>query len=165
MRANGFELYQANIPIYVGERGRIISVDLTRLPTPGSSHTTASSTTQGAQSSGQPAPPQSSSPLPWVVVGIGGAGLAVGAVFGLAAIHQHDVACPNSGTLCSRDEYDKGLTQADMSTVFFVAGGALVAGGLLWHFLTPSKPPSAESTGSVSLSVGYRSVGLQGSFE
>lgn len=74
-----------------------------------------------------------------VVAGVGVAGLAVGGVTGLMAMSANDDAkklCPNDGACASRDgvdKNDKAKTFALVSTVGFVAGGALLAGGaVLW---------------------------------
>lgn len=103
---------------------------------------------------------------PWVVVGAGGLALAVGGAFGAAALAQYSTACPQGGPGCNRQEYDKGAHWADASTVLFVAGGAAVAGGLIWHFATrPHVKNAAPSAGAIRPSVGLATIGLTGYFQ
>lgn len=77
------------------------------------------------------------------IAGVGVAGVAVGAVFGLLASSSWSSAqsdCPSS-TTCKQpqagDERSSALTKATVSTVGFVAGGVLVAGGAVLFFTAP----------------------------
>lgn len=103
-----------------------------------------------------PRPPESDSgsgtkTIGLVVAGVGVAGLAVGGVTGLMAMSANDDAkklCPNDGACGSRDGVDKNdeaKTFALVSTVGFVAGGALLAGGaVLWLTAGPSKKGNVQ---------------------
>jgi hypothetical protein len=84
------------------------------------------------------------------VLGAAGVGaLAAGAVFGVLAGNTHDDArgiCGGGLASCSpgtgsdaQARMDVAGTQADVSTIAFVAGAALVAGGLYLLFASPSK--------------------------
>lgn len=78
-------------------------------------------------------------PAAYVVGGVGVAGLILGGVTGLVAKGKNDTAndhCPNDG-VCSNDEALRANNQAKdwatVSTVGFIAGGVLLAAGVvLW---------------------------------
>ena len=104
-----------------------------------------------------------------VGVAVGGAGLVgigLGTYFGLHAINKDkkaDEKC--SETICQEpadfDNADAAKKAATASTVSFIAGGALVAGGVLLYFLAPSKSSSVSlapvvAPGYAGLSVGGR---------
>lgn len=106
-----------------------------------------------------------------VAVGVGVVGLGVGGVFGLSAIGKNrdaDRLC--DGPAC-REERALALTDqardaATVSTVCFVAGGVLVAGGLGAFLLAPSgrsnEAPSPASSARLRIApaVGPRSAEL-----
>jgi hypothetical protein len=92
-----------------------------------------------------PAGPSAPAPGPWRTVGIttalvGGAGLGLGTVFGLVASSRVDDArC--SGNVCADEAhatvYRDAQSAGTLSTVFFVVGGLLVAGGVTTWLLAP----------------------------
>jgi hypothetical protein len=94
-----------------------------------------------------------------VVGGVGVAGLVVGGVFGmLAKSSWNDVGqlCPGY-TGCHQDAFDKKSTansQATVSTVAFIAGGVLVAGGVVLYLTAP------RATVAVAPTVGLGTAGL-----
>lgn len=125
----------------------------------------------------QPQPPPAPGPEPShpgttqrvigiAVGGVGLVGIGLGTYFGLNAINKDkkaDEKC--SPTVCQEpadfDNADAAKTSATASTVSFIAGGALVAGGVLLYFLAPSEPSSVSLTpvvapGYAGLSVGGR---------
>jgi len=79
----------------------------------------------------------------YVVGGVGVAGLAVGAVTGLMAMGKSSDAknaCPNDGPCANKsavDAADSAKTLGLVSTISFVAGGALLAGGAVLIFTAP----------------------------
>lgn len=96
-----------------------------------------------------------------VMGGVGIVGVGVGAVFGAMAISQWNGAkakCTSSGTCgagsAAQSDHDAAATSATVSTVSFIAGGALFAGGATLFFW-PSSPDGA-SRGAA--------FGLRGSF-
>ena len=108
-----------------------------------------------------PAPPPSTTSA-WstqryagvVIAGVGVIGLGLGAAFGLVAIGEQSnekkdcssSACPNPGA--ARTEYDGATRDAAISTVSFIAGGALTLGGTALFFLAkPSADASASTAG------------------
>ncbi|MEO8799943.1 MAG: hypothetical protein ABI551_18750 [Polyangiaceae bacterium] len=96
-----------------------------------------------------------------IVGGVGLAGVGVGAVFGLVAsgtYHDAQTHCPTS-TTCDADGVSGGSsahTQASISTIAFIAGGALVAGGVVLYLTAPK-----HGGVSVQTSAGPGAVGLR----
>jgi serine/threonine-protein kinase len=85
-----------------------------------------------------------------VVGGVGVIGLGAGAVFGLQAKSKNDEALQpqncRTPTLCTPNGLSlttDAKNAATISTVSFVAGGALVAGGLAMFLLAPSSSGSS----------------------
>lgn len=81
-----------------------------------------------------PPPPEESapSPWPWVVAGIGGAGLVSGAVTGALALSRDNdarVADSQAQTVTLRDEAE---TLSLASTISFIAGGVILGAGVTW---------------------------------
>jgi hypothetical protein len=101
-----------------------------------------------------------------VVAGVGVVGLGVGTFFGLKAMGASDDAKPHCPLPAPCDAegralHDDARSAADISTIGFIAGGVLVAGGAALWFLAPS---ASSDRGSVR--VGLRPMGLaiDGSF-
>lgn len=99
-----------------------------------------------------PPPPESHSkrkPIGFALVGVGAAGLAVGAVFGLKAKSKFADAketCGGSIDQCDPGSLDEAQGQVDdartagnLSSLSFVLGGALVAGGVFLVVTAPKK--------------------------
>jgi hypothetical protein len=89
-----------------------------------------------------------------IVAGAAGViGIGVGSVFGLFASTSWQKAqkdCPtHSGcSATAMDERNNALSQALVSTVGFIAGGALLAGGVTLFFAAPKAPkPSSPDVG------------------
>lgn len=102
----------------------------------------------------------------YVLGGAGIVGVGVGAVFGLVANSTYHGAtdhCPTSST-CDSDGISGGHdahTQATISTVAFVAGGALLAGGVVLYLTAPKHGSLSVQTAAGQGSYGLR---LGGSF-
>jgi hypothetical protein len=100
-----------------------------------------------------PAPPAAapSSPgstqrvLGVVTAGVGLAGIAVGSVFGVIAKgHLSDAGPHCSGTECDVTgvpALSDARSAATVSTVGFIAGGALLAGGVVLYLVAPHGSP------------------------
>jgi hypothetical protein len=94
-----------------------------------------------------------------IAVGATGiAGIGLGAVFGGLAVSKQTAS--NSDGHCDASNFcdetglslrRQAITSATISTVGFVAGGALVAGGVVLFLTAPSGPPSNVSTGGSSI--------------
>jgi len=146
------------------------------------------------QIAAQPPPPPAAGPAatappaevrehtipPWIVVGLGGAGVIVGVVF-VATTPSLPSGCDKDTKTCTRlpgetkNQFDDRQATAGASqnqpTIGAVAmgiGGAFVVGGLLWHFLEPTGP--VEKTGTLKpklspqVAPGFAGMSLGGSF-
>ena len=82
-------------------------------------------------------------PLRYVGYGVAGAGvigLGVGAIFGLRAIAKKNEAnCIEN--VCDEPAMDEATSAANIATIGFVAGGALVTGGALLVLFGPGSSP------------------------
>jgi hypothetical protein len=104
-----------------------------------------------------------------VAGGLGVAGIAVGGVFGMMTISQKNQEvsdCPNAAT-CSASSYSQAssarssaLSDGTISTVGFIAGGALLVGGLALFFTAHSTPQQGGAGLLVVPSVGPGSGGM-----
>lgn len=99
-----------------------------------------------------------------VTAGVGVAGLGLGTVFAILSKQKHDQAdreCkPPDHTLCTQAGVDAGhaaTTDGTVSTIAFVAGGLLVAGGAALYFTAP--------TGSVAIAPTAGGVLVSGRFQ
>jgi hypothetical protein len=125
----------------------------------------------GAAEAASPLRPTEGGRFPWrltgfVALGVGGAGLVLGAVTGAMAISKHDElknAC-GSAPCGPAQESDRRsyYTLGTVSTIGFVAGGALAAGGGVIVLVAPrSASPSAAAIRPV-VAPGY--LGARGTF-
>ena len=101
-------------------------------------------------------------------------GVGIGVVFGLrtsstwsdAKSHCTGTECDRTGVQLAADAKNAGT----VSTITFIAGGALLAGGAALYFTAPSGPPKKESAQAlpkprdVRVGVGAGSVLLSGRF-
>lgn len=103
-----------------------------------------------------------------ITTGSGVAALAVGSFFGLNAASRWSDAkancdpypyCGESGRELAQDAKRSGT----VSTVAFIAGSALLAGGLVLWLSAPSE--SRDSEAALALGVGAGSIQLRGSFQ
>ncbi len=108
-------------------------------------------------------PDRGSSPLRTVgiVVGVVGvAGIAVGSVFGALALSTKGSDCPN-GVCQTGSDRTAAETQATVSTVAFIAGGLLLAGGVTMFFVAPRKSEQPAASLFLKPLLGPRAGGLQ----
>jgi hypothetical protein len=85
--------------------------------------------------------------------GLGVAGIAVGSVFGLltfSAVSAQKAACPASGAACTdrasaASDHSSGATDGAVSTVAFIAGGALLVAGVALFFTVPKGTVGAST--------------------
>jgi hypothetical protein len=105
-----------------------------------------------------------------IVAGTGVAALATGSVFGLqAAARWHDAKsncdpypyCGESGQRTARDAKQSGT----ISTIAFIVGGVLLAGGTTLWLTAPSRPREDTPTHQVALVLGPGSLALHGTFQ
>ena len=87
------------------------------------------------------------------MIGVGVVGVIVGGVFGGLAIGKKNDAAPNCTSDFSRcnstgkASVDDALTFGTVSTIGFIAGGVLAAGGVIVYLLAPKKQESHVSVG------------------
>lgn len=104
--------------------------------------------------------------LGFVGLGVGGAGLILGAVTGGLAIPKHnalDAACP-TGLCTSKEASDVGSYHVltSLSTAGFIAGGVLAATGLVLVLTAPRRAAPASAGMTPVLGAGF--AGVQGWF-
>jgi hypothetical protein len=96
-----------------------------------------------------------------VVAGVGVAGLVVGSIFGAEALSAKGAHC-GSDELCDPGWASTTESRATISTVGFVAGGVLAAGGVALFLLAPSGTTEAPAPSvAVSPLVGPSTGGFQ----
>jgi hypothetical protein len=142
---------------------------------PTSSQPAATASTGGstppAADTGTPSSGSMQRTLGLVGMGAGVVGLGVGAVTGILAIGKHSTLtteCTGTGGTCVTDQSQQDLSSYHsigmISTIGFIAGGVLAAGGAVLFFTAP-KASSAPATGlRVMPVVGIGSVGAVGTF-
>lgn len=99
-----------------------------------------------------------------VGIGLGTAGVVVGSVFGILSISKaseaDDQCAPPDRKLCTPDGKaagDDAIARGNLSTVGFVVGGILLAGGIALYF-------TAKAPGSPTVAVGPGTLGLRARF-
>jgi len=122
----------------------------------------------------QPAPTSSfPSYLPWVALGVGGAGLVLGTVTGVVALGKHsDLAKVCGGGSCPPDQQSNVNSyhaMGTLSTVGFIVGGVGAAAGVILLLVQPSAPqlsPPASGASPLTVTpvVGLGSLGAVGTF-
>lgn len=85
---------------------------------------------------------RSPSAVPWIVVGVGAAGIVVGGVFGVLAKSREAAQRGESQVLASRDSADAKAFARD-ANIAFAVGGVFLAGGLVWILLDRRASPRA----------------------
>jgi len=97
--------------------------------------------------------------------GLGIVGVGVGSYFGFTAIHHHSQSkqsCPAaSDDTCFNqrlDVYNSAVSDAKVSTAAFIAGGALLATGIVLYLTAPNKP-SIKASAAVLPDAALLSVG------
>ncbi len=95
--------------------------------------------------------PRKRSVMPYVVAGVGVAGLAAGTVFGVLALDKESTGNSTSSLRDATEAQDTGRTFATISNVGFIVGGVLLVGGAVWWILDGN---AAKKTGSRPLLLG-----------
>lgn len=109
--------------------------------------------------------------ISYVLMGAGAVGLGVGTVFGLrtsskwseAQEHCTGIECDRAGVTLAAEAKNNGT----VSTISFIAGGALLAGGVALFFTAPSGPSRTTATTKprdVRVGVGIGSITVGGAF-
>ena len=95
-------------------------------------------------------PPRSPSAIPWVIAGVGAAGLVTGGVVGvLASQRNHDAKSEptytRADTLQSQAE-----SFAKVANICFIAGGVVLAAGVIWGIIDVSSAKSRPRTNGLT---------------
>jgi tetratricopeptide (TPR) repeat protein len=120
---------------------------------------------QPAQPTEPPPPvrePHRRSVLPYVVGGVGVAGLVVGTVFGVMANSKRDDAVAEPSQRQALDLEDQAKSRATLSTVSFVVGGVLLAAGATWWMLDLRASKKSATAPAMRIGLGPGIVHLQG---
>lgn len=102
-----------------------------------------------------PRPGQTQRVLGWVGLGLGGASLAAGSVFGLMAKSKNDEASSHCSAVdCDGvgvELTDQAQTRAAVSTVFFASAGALLVAGIVLFVTAPRGGSATRSTPALAV--------------
>jgi hypothetical protein len=92
-----------------------------------------------------------------VAAGAGLTGIVVGSIFGAMALSAKSAVIGDCGATCTpsqlpqaQSDHSSGITDSTISTIGFIAGGALLAGGAVLFF-TGGTPASKPTTGSLTV--------------
>jgi len=103
----------------------------------------------------------------WITGGVGVAGVALGSIFGIMAMGDKNGAHCDASGACDPGKLSDANSAATISTVGFIAGGVLLAGGAALVLFGPSgsapasaAPASGGATLKVAPLVGARDAGL-----
>jgi hypothetical protein len=157
--AEGMARTEKTIVVREGERDRHERVVLGLSGAPGPIGPAPSSSEEGG----------AQRTIAFVLGGAGVVGLVVGSVLGLVSKSSYDHAlqteCGNNPNGCSPQGIQDGQSahgQATASTVAFVAGGALLAGGAILYFTAPKT--SGVVIGAGSFGIGSTGMVVRGSW-
>jgi hypothetical protein len=148
------------------------AITVTVAAAPGPAPTPTPTPTPGVPASPPPAAPAApdhetpaTGAAPWrtigfVAGGVGAAGLALGAVFGVLAMnHKNDAQC-DATNACKPGPLSDARSAATVSTIGFVAGGVLAAGGVALVLWAPgARAPDTQALRLVP-AVGARDAAL-----
>jgi len=131
------------IEVREGEKDRAVSVSFQPAPAPAAVPEAPRSAPEAPRQDGA-----AGSAAPWIVGGVGVAGLVVGAVAGGIVLHDKSVAsgdCNETAHTCSpagASAATAGKGLGPVSTAGFVVGGVGVAVGAVWLVLRRPSPPA-----------------------
>lgn len=114
------------------------------------------------------AEPRGHTPYPWVVVGVGGAAVAAGLAVALTAPDRPASCDPVTNSCVKPEDTDTAARSKNQPVIGYAilgGGAALVAGGLLWHFLEPTGPKAAARTRvTPTVTPGFAGMSVGGAF-
>jgi tetratricopeptide (TPR) repeat protein len=105
---------------------------------------------------------KSPSPVPWVIAGVGAAGLTVGGVLAALAQEKEDEVPDSESQLAAADTIEEGERFALGANVSFAVGGALLAAGVVWGVVDVTVLSAPEP--AVSVRLGPSGIAIAGSF-
>jgi hypothetical protein len=165
--ASGQAPYTQTIILHEGEKDRREVVVLGGGPIPQSTTEAPASGAAGVTTVSDASPPGTGNGMRvagLVIGGVGLAGVAVGAVFGIVASSswsKADKACPSHAGCSASATSDRSsaVTDATVSTVGFIAGGVLAAAGVTLFLVAPRSTAPA-----VGLQVRPGGLAINGTF-
>jgi tetratricopeptide (TPR) repeat protein len=179
-KAEGYKTAEAEVQLAEGEHLPAIEMRMTALPKPPPAPVVKNDPIMD-ENGGEKSSFMSQSTLGYVTLGVGGAGLVVGGITGLLAYNRHqdlvNTPCAEKvGNHCyvldPTEEKQKEAQQtqkemdtfATISTVSFIAGGALAATGLILLLTAPEDSVATAGTPTLHPYVGFGTIGAVGSF-
>ncbi len=124
---------------------------------------------EAAEAKAAQAPVERRAPVvPWIVAGVGGAGVVTGVVFGVLAVSKHNSATNDPVQASAAQEQSDAKTFATVANVAWVAGGVVAVTGIVWGILasrhpsTPSEKPASVSLVPVVSPGRFEGVALEG---
>lgn len=152
------EAYEVKAVVAEGVKAQAVTLKLPARPTP------ATPAPAAATPPSPPPPRDATTQSSWMrttsywLGGIGLTGLAVGSYFGLRAISQKsDAKCDAAGDCDDGGSLSKARSSATISTVAFVAGGALTASGVALFVFSK---PDAQVRASMAPAVSRQAMGI-----
>ena len=107
--------------------------------------------------------------LGWATLGLGGAGLVLGGITGGLALSKHaslEESCPTGQCGAGfNDKISSYETLGMLSTVGFIAGGALGAAGIVLLVTAPTTPVGEKASAFVPISFGVGPGSVRATFE
>ncbi|MEJ7729413.1 MAG: tetratricopeptide repeat protein [Polyangiaceae bacterium] len=116
--------------------------------------------------------PRAPSPLPWIVAGVGALGIGAGAVLGVMSQGKRDDAedpAEAPSGQAAADLVGDAETLATGANVAFIAGGAVLLGGVVWGIVDVVGSASPAQAGRapaprVTVWMGMGKAGVRGAF-
>lgn len=173
----GEHVVEATAPGFLPAKGKVTlpdggvdSLALTLEIDPNAPKTPVVAPVAGGQGSGPVDAPSKRDRTPaYVSLGIGGAGLVVGTVFGIVAMGKKsdlEDACPNKvcPSAAQQDTIDSGKTMGTVSTVGLVIGAVGIGAGVILLLSGGSSSSKASTSPKVQPLVGLGQAGVGGTF-
>lgn len=92
-------------------------------------------------------PPRSPSAVPWVIAGVGAAGLVTGGVMGILASQRNHDARTEPTYARADDLHTQAESFSKISNICFIAGGVVLAVGVVWGIFDVSASKSSRRAG------------------
>lgn len=173
----GEHVVEASAPGFLPAKGKVTLADggvdslaLTLEIDPNAPKPVVAPVNSGQANSGAADAPSKRDRAPaYVALGIGGAGLVVGGVFGIIAMGKKsdlDEACPNKvcPSAAQQDTIDSGKTMGTVSTVGLVVGAVGIGAGVILLLSGGSSSSKASTSPKVQPLVGLGQAGVGGTF-
>lgn len=172
--AEGYRPAEAEVQLKEGERGPTVELMLVELPKTEAAPALAQAPVMSSDGGGSSESNQTLQTLGYVGIGVGGAGIAIGAVAGIIAYNRHaelQQICGNSNSCAAPPGTDPARTAklqndyhkfATVANIGIIAGGVLAASGLVLVLTAPEERSPTQA--SITPYVGPGSIGAVGRF-